>query len=567
MASSTEPPVNRPGTRGSLKLFGLVLLARLRFVFVLGLIALVIIKWDVLVAHYEKLTRPSSDGSAAESGTEYFCPMHPSIVRADNREKCPICFMPLSKRKKGEATDEALPAGVVSRVQLSPYRVVLAGVQTLTVSYVTLTKEISTVGTVEFDERGMKSVPARVKGRIDKLIVNQTGQMVHKGDPLALIYSADLVVTVQNLLDARKSGNADLERNARDRLKTWGIDDAQIDEIVKAGKPTSHLTIRSPIDGHVLRKYPREGQYIEEGGTLYDLADLSTVWLQAQLYESDLAFLPLDRHAVRTGLPSRKLPAVATTRAFPGKSFHGTLSFVFPHIDPDSRTLTVRFDVANPDTELRPGMSATVSIRLTPELLAQSPAAVRFQRKDEAVLAIPEASVIDTGKLKVVYRETLPNTFDGVSVELGSRMTGPNGGAFFPVLAGLKEGDQIVTAGSFLIDAETRLNPALGSIYIGGSGSKTTATIRPTTPDDEEAMITAALASLPPDDRKLAEQQKYCPVLDGSRLGSMGVPVKLLLNGKPVFICCKGCTKAAEEDPDKVLKALAESKAKSKDGR
>src|SRR5262249_46378239 len=148
---------------------------------------------------------------------EYFCPMHPSIVRETNKEKCPICFMPLSKRRKGEASDDAVPAGAVSRVQLSPYRVVLAGVRTLPVEYHPLTKEIATVGTVEFDERGLRAVPARVKGRIDKLYVNQTGQMVNKGDPLALLYSPDLVVTVQNLLDARTGGNKDLEKIARDR--------------------------------------------------------------------------------------------------------------------------------------------------------------------------------------------------------------------------------------------------------------------------------------------------------------------------------------------------------------
>ena len=175
------------------------------------------------------------------------------------------------------------------------------------------------------------------------------------------------------------------------------------------------------------------------------------------------------------------------------------------------------------------------------------------------LLAVPEPSVIDTGRMKVVYRESLPNTFEGVVVELGSRMIGPGGATYYPILSGLKEGDTVVTAGSFLIDAETRLNPALGSIYIGGSGGKSGAgssTVRPTTPDDEEMKIAAALASLSPDDRKLAEAQRFCPILDGSRLGSMGVPLKVVLDGLPAFVCCKGCVKPALAEPKATLEKV-----------
>src|SRR5262245_58585930 len=257
--------------------------ARLRFVLILAAIGLVIVKWDTLRATYEKWKRPGAVDVAA-SDVEFFCPMHPTVVRENNKEKCPICFMPLSKRKKGDGVEEALPAGIVSRVQLTPYRIVLAGVQTAPVEYVPLTKDITTVGTVEFDERGLRQVAARIKGRIDKLMANQTGQMVQKGDELASLYSPELVTTVENLLDARQSSNPELLKIARDRLELWGIDKDQVDEVLRSGKPITHLTIRSPIDGHVLRKYPREGQYVDEGSPLYDVADLSTVWVQAQLY-------------------------------------------------------------------------------------------------------------------------------------------------------------------------------------------------------------------------------------------------------------------------------------------
>src|SRR5262249_38102067 len=163
--------------------------------------------------------------------------------------------------------------------QLTPYRVALAGIQTAEIGYQPLKKEIRTVGFVEFDERRLARITARVKGRIDKLYVNVTGQMVHQHDPVADVYSPDLVVTVQNLLNAKSSGNPVLEPMARDRLKLWGIADDQIKEILKTGKPVTHVTIRSPITGHVIKKYQVEGESVEEGARLFDVADLSTVWI------------------------------------------------------------------------------------------------------------------------------------------------------------------------------------------------------------------------------------------------------------------------------------------------
>src|SRR5260370_898271 len=144
--------------------------------------------------------------------------MHRSVVRDNGKEKCPICFMPLSKRKKGETHEEALPAGVVNRVQLSPYRVVLADIHTFRVDYQPLTKEITAVGYVEFNEREVKNVSARVKGRIDTLNVNETGQMVDKDEVLASLYSPELNVTMQNALDAQKRGSRELIATAFDKL-------------------------------------------------------------------------------------------------------------------------------------------------------------------------------------------------------------------------------------------------------------------------------------------------------------------------------------------------------------
>jgi Cu(I)/Ag(I) efflux system membrane fusion protein len=555
----------------------LVKLARLRFVAILVVIGLVITQWDLLIAYYDKWTRTPGSTAAASGGEyEWFCPMHPSIVRDNAKDKCPICFMPLSKRKKGEGGEpEALPAGIVSRVQLSPYRIVLAGVGTWRVDYVPLSREIVASGLVEFNERAQQTVSARVGGRIDKLLVNETGQMVNEGDVLAEVYSPDLNVTVQNLLQAQKAGNQSLVRDARTRLELLGIDNAQIQKIVETGTANTHLKIRSPISGHVIQKYVRAGQYIDEGMALYDIVDLSTVWIQAQVYEDDIALLPVAQdhpHVAEVEATS----VIATTRAFPNDEFRGKLKFIYPHVDQSTRTLTVRFEVENPEHKLRPGSTATVKLYIAPQQVESltSAGASDLQKEDLAkgrVLAVPAGAVIDTGDQKIVYRQSSPGEFEGVRVTLGPKMSDPDGVVFVPVLSGLSAGDQIVTSGSFLVDAETRLNPAAGSIYFGGSsGAKSStggSTVRATTPEDPDAKIDAELAKLSPADRKLAEQQKTCPILASSRLGSMGPPVKLTLEGETVFLCCSGCTAKAKADPAATVKKVKELRSKPAEKR
>jgi membrane fusion protein, copper/silver efflux system len=540
--------------------------ARLRFVMLLAAIGGLIAYWDTLSAYYEKWARPAGVAETASADTEYFCPMHPYIVRDNPKEKCPICHMDLAKRKKGSGQAQPLPPGIVSRVQLTPYRVVLAGVQTTEVQYQPLVKTITTYGSVEFDETKQAHIAARQKGRIDKLYVSFTGQRVAVGEKLAVLdirYSPELTVTLEDLLHARQSGNAEREESARQRLRLWDIGEEQIKEFLSTGKVRTKLTITSPIHGHVIKKYQREGNYVEEGTPLYDVADLDTVWIEAQVYEADQAFL------------TEKQPVTATTLSLPDQEFAGALSFLYPHLDENSRTLRVRFEMPNPGHKLRPGMYATVKILVLPqqiEALAKAPAGDaegQRQLRQGRILAVPESAVIDTGSRKIVYREASPHTYEGVAVQLGPRMTAARQlVVYHAVLAGLKAGDRVVTNGSFLIDADTRLNPAAGSIYFGGSsggkGAASGGSVRPSTPEDadtKDERMRGELAKLSVEDRRAAELQQFCPILTANRLGSMGVPAKVLIDGQPVFLCCAGCEDQAKQNAERTLAKVRELKA------
>ena len=388
-----------------------------------------------------------------------------------------------------------------------------------------------------------------------------------KGDVLASLYSPELVVAMKSLLDAKKAGNDALLSSTQTRLQLLGISDDQINEILLTGVSNTHVRIHSPISGHIIRKYIREGQYVQEGMPLFDVADLDTVWIQAQVYEDDLLFLP-EELAHTSGIAvAESLPVIATTKALPNEEFHGMLTFVYPHVDQQTRTVTVRFELDNPNHKLRPGSTATVVLKVPPErwaLLAGMTSSEGEQSerlKQGEMLAVPQSSVIDTGSQKIVYREAEPNVFEGVLVSLGPKMSGPEDVPFYPVLTGLESGMKVVTTGSFLVDAETRLNPSAGSIYFGGSsgssGSRNSmTTVRPTTPEDPDATLTAALATLSPEDRQAVDSQRFCPVLGTNRLGSMGTPVKLMINGQPVFLCCEGCRTDAMKDPQLTLKKV-----------
>jgi Cu(I)/Ag(I) efflux system membrane fusion protein len=614
---------------------------RLRFIAILVGIGLVIGYWDTIKNYWDRWTRPAGTGATVSAGEEFYCPMHPSVVR-DKPDpggaipKCPICGMPLSKRHKGESAQ--LPEGILSRVQLSPYRVELAGINTAEATLRPLSLDVRAVGYVAIDERKLSRIVVRAGGYVEKLYVNESFEEVSEGEPLAEIYSPDLYSAAQELLIARRGSNSQLVDIAREKLRLLGVADKEIDEIIRAGKAETRLVIRAPHGGHVFEKRIVEGDSVQAGQMLFEVADLSTVWIEGEVYEKDAAML-------RSGQTVE-----ATIDAIPGQVFEGRVSLVHPHVETTTRTMRVRFEVKNPNHALRPGMFATVSLK-TPmlaiepfrtQLAAQTmemvltsadahqsetnPNSLRkdseqkpvddetliamqkvcpvtgaklgsmgkpvrasaagrtiflccagcvdklaakpdyyVQRlstvSDEGVLAVPELSVIDTGKLKIVYIEREPGLFEGVAVTLGSLSDG-----YYPVIDGLLPGDRVAAAGSFLVDAETRLNPAAAAAFFGASGNPSSggASSAPSAtraredqpdtsgPSDKER---ANLAKLPDADRKRAETQGVCPITD-LRLGSMGMPVKMTVQGTPLFLCCEGCRGQVEKDPQSALSKI-----------
>ncbi|MHB9075964.1 MAG: efflux RND transporter periplasmic adaptor subunit [Pirellulaceae bacterium] len=422
--------------------------------------------------------------------------------------------------------------------------------------------------------------------------MNETFTFVHEGDPLAEIYSPELYTAARELvLAARVGGTADLATAARTKLLLLGVGQQEIDGIEAARQPSPRLVIRSPQTGFVVDKKVVVGASVEAKMTLFEVADLSAVWIEADVYEKDIPFLQVDQEIE------------ASVEACPNRTFVGKLALIYPQLETTTRTNRIRIKLDNPDQALRPGMFATVRINTPLESIepyksaAAERASVVFTSLDGGnathpgeFLTVPERAVVDTGSQKVVYVEREPGLFEGVAVELG-----PRSGDYYPVIKGLHAGDKVAAAGGFLIDAETRLNPAAAATYFGASGGPQSTSqprsgavpgVRESEPapadpvpsdpapvgapdrPPAESAPTAAIAAptdddlrnieqLPAADRPLALKQGICPVT-GAALGSMGVPIRITLRGQTVFLCCKGCLGKAKRSPDEMLKKLAD---------
>ena len=374
--------------------------------------------------------KPPSDGSASDVD-HYTCSMHPS-VNQPGPGKCPICGMdlvPVSKEQQSE--------GVVT---IDEGRRQLIGVRTSAVIEAPLQSSFRAVGRVAYDESAFTDVNLKVKGWITRLLVNETGQRVARGQTLFTMYSPELYNAEQDFLlatrgaatisvpdDAGVPHSASFAHAARKRLSLLGLSDAQIDAVAAKGEPLESTAIPSPASGFVIEKDVVEGASIDAGMRLFRIAALDKVWVEADIYEADLAH-------VRVGQPAK-----VTLDYLPGRAYDAKVAYVYPYLETGARTGRVRIELANKQLELRPGMYASVELA--------SNAGSRVQ--------VPASAVVYTGPRRLVFVDLGEGRFRPQEVHVGTEAEGR-----YEVLDGLKAGDQVATSGVFLIAAEARISTA-----------------------------------------------------------------------------------------------------------
>jgi Cu(I)/Ag(I) efflux system membrane fusion protein len=382
---------------------------------------------------------------AHEEQTIWTCSMHPQI-RMDKPGKCPICGMDLIPLQETSGSDLAISP---DEIRMTETAVKIADIQTMTIGKAYPDKEVYLLGKIKPDERNIAELTARFGGRIEKLYVNFTGQNVSKGEKLATIYSPSLVTAQKELLEAMeyREKNPDFYKAARNKLKLWDLTDEQIDNIELKGEARNYFDVLSPTGGTVTRRNVALGDYVKEGSALFQVIDLTRVWVMFEAYERDLPWIK----------PGDKVDF--TIQSLPGRYFSGHVSFIDPLIDPKTRIARVRVEVQNKGLVLKPEMFAN-------GILTSS---VAGNKKD---LLIPKTAVLWTGKRAVVYVK-VPER-EQPSFKYREIILGPVAGDFYIVNRGLKEGEEIAVNGVFRIDAAAQLagkpsmmNPAGGIISTG----------------------------------------------------------------------------------------------------
>ena len=356
----------------------------------------------------------------------YTCTMHPSVEQHAPGQ-CPICGMELTPVTKTDLEDGTVVVDEVRRQQI--------GVRTAPAEVRPLVLEIRAVGKVQYDETRLSDVNLRMSGWVQRLLVDETGQRVKKGQTLFTLYSPELYAAQVELVAAlrqRKDGSAtvfaDLAGASKQRLRLLGMSDAQIRRLTKRGKAWEHMPIIAPSSGYVIEKAVVEGAYIEAGTRVYRIADLSRVWIDAEVYEADLPYLEVGQ-PVHVQLPYAR-----------DRSFEGQLDYIYPTLNDKTRTARVRIVLPNSDLELKPDMYATVVIDVS---LGER-------------LAVPDSAVVYTGPRRLVFVDLGEGRLRPTEVKLGVHTDG-----YYEILDGLKEGDLVVTSGNFLISAESRIRSAV----------------------------------------------------------------------------------------------------------
>lgn len=452
-----------------------------------GAIAAVVVLMPAVAWLLLRATGDQSPVAAvAEKGDSVWtCSMHPQ-VRLPTPGKCPICSMPLIPAKPGSSTASTDAAAPHAMLQLSDRARAMASVETVVVERRPVLHELRTVGKVQFNEAALAVINSRVEGYVEHLYVDFTGVRVKKGDHLVDIYSPDFVMAQRELMVALEGGQG-LAESAKLKLLRWGLTAAQIEDLVRQKKVTERVTLLSPINGTVIERIAVQQGMVKAGDMLYKLANLESVWVYLDLYELDLAW-------VQTG-ETVEIQA----EAYPGETFTGRIWFINPVLTEETRTVKVLVNIFNADQQLKPGMFVSTIIRVpilasgkaAPSALAGQYSCVMHPQvvmpqpgqcpvcgmpltqipgsraaltdAELNVLVVPTSAVLDSGVRKLVYVEHGKGEFMPMEVTLGSRA-----GAFYPVLAGLNQGDRVAVRGSFLLDSQSQIQGLPSLFYPQG---------------------------------------------------------------------------------------------------
>ncbi len=437
---------------------------RVRKISLIGLLVLAVAAFAYFGLIRRQARRELTMGGAATGKDIYYCPMH-KTYHSDKPGNCPICSMKLVKLEKGDAPSapEATmkmpsapsPASAPTSPQnpqdngifIPPEKQQLIGMRSVTAEMGTLTKDIRIVGKVSYDETRLTHIHSKVSGYIEEVFADSVGKPVHAGEPLFTIYSPDLVATEQDYLLALRSrdllrastvasaaqGSANLIDAARERLRLWDVTDQEIQSLEKEGKVKRAIAVNSPITGVVMdRAAYHHGTFVDPTKDLFTIVDLSRVWVLGELYETDL---PL----VRTGQAAEiELPYSGG-----GRKIRGRVDFIYPFLDPKSRTVQVRMEFPNPNLSLKPEMFTNITMS----------ASIGRQ------VLIPQDALMDTGAEQYVFIDKGNGYVEPRKVKASTEA-----GEKVGIQEGLKPGERVVTGANFVVDSESRLKGALAGM-------------------------------------------------------------------------------------------------------
>jgi Cu(I)/Ag(I) efflux system membrane fusion protein len=379
---------------------------------------------------------------AASGPVEYTCPMHPFVIK-DRPGTCPVCNMELVRKIPGNA--DAKNLNLKEHVYLSPAQQVMANLEVVQVKYKPFFKTIEAAGVVNYDQTRQARISAWVAGRIDRLHANMVGLHVAKNQPVAELFSPELASAEEEYRGLYLGADQKLRTQqlrdtgsplywARLRLVQLGFGDAQFRELEKAAKAVVRIPVYPPMNGVITEKDVQEGQYLKVGDPLFSIADLSQVWGELDVYEDEFPYLKVGQQVA------------LLSRSYPTREFTGRITYVYPFLNPKTRTNRVRVAVPNQQLLLKPDMggNATIQVPLGTDL------------------AVPAEAVVNTGDRNLVWLQVEQGVFVPHEVTIGVRYRND-----IQILSGLKKDDAIAASGAYLIDSEAQLKP--GGARVGGS--------------------------------------------------------------------------------------------------